>query len=142
MHEYLEKHYQCKIRVEAVNLHFLRKYFLFLINNKKLSHNTTVRSLGLLRILLNNAIKSNSSRKSPFSELKVKLHRVYRQFLTQQEIAILQSINLSNDVLERKKDVFMFACFTGLAYSVIKQLKNKHISRDKDCSCYIRKPRQ
>ena len=44
--------------------------------------------------------------------------------------------------MARKKDIFLFACYTGLAYMDIKQLRKEHIISENDGSFYIIKPRQ
>ena len=44
--------------------------------------------------------------------------------------------------LDRKRDIFLFACYTGLAYVDLQQLNSTHLVKEADNSWYIRKPRQ
>jgi site-specific recombinase XerD len=49
---------------------------------------------------------------------------------------------LENEDLQRKRAIFLFACYTGLAYTDLKQLSASHIIQEADGSNYILKPRQ
>ena len=54
-------------------------------------------------------------------------HPVQRGYLNIEEIRQLQALNDLSPSLDRYRDIFLFACFTGLAYSDIASLKAQHI---------------
>lgn len=66
---------------------------------------------------------------------------VEKDYLTKEELQKLTDVSLSPE-LTRVKDIFLFACYTGLAYADVKQLSRLHIQKNDDGSFYIRKPRQ
>ena len=95
-----------------------------------------------LRTLIYAAVKEGLIKQDPFAEFKMRSKPVYPEHLTQDEINQLRDISFESKDLDRIRDIFLFACYTGLAYSDIKQLKGIHIIRDTDQTWYVRKPRQ
>ncbi len=53
---------------------------------------------------------------------------VIRDFLTEEELQRLISKGFKNDRLNQVRDIFIFSCFTGLAYIDAKRLKRSDIS--------------
>jgi site-specific recombinase XerD len=60
--------------------------------------------------------------KDPFANWKVRLKTVEREFLTQEELQQLMDTEFQAERLEHERDVFVFCCFTGLAYADVKKL--------------------
>jgi site-specific recombinase XerD len=67
---------------------------------------------------------------------------VNRDYLTMEEIKALQQLEGLNEAVERNRDLFLFACYTGLSYSDIATLKSIHVVEEADGSCSIMKARQ
>ncbi|GAB1415423.1 hypothetical protein MASR2M117_08290 [Paludibacter sp.] len=59
---------------------------------------------------------------------KNKVKDVGRVFLTQEEIECLLQKNFAANRLNLVKDIFVFSCFSGLAYADVKKLTKKNIS--------------
>ena len=55
------------------------------------------------------------------------MREVERDFLTEEELQNLAAKEFSIDRLENVRDIFLFSCFTGLAYSDAKKLSSQHI---------------
>lgn len=128
--------------VLRIDTAFIDKYFRYLRTQKNISHNTSLKYLSFLKVLLSSAIRSGTIKNDPFRELKIKAKPVYREFLTQEEITTLENLELGDEDLRRKRDVFLFACYTGLAYADLTQLNRRHFVKEADGSHYIMKPRQ
>src|SRR5206468_11509389 len=94
------------------------------------------------KVILGPAIRNGLIDHDPFRELKLKAKPVHREFLSQDEIEKLERVQLPNKDQELKRDIFLFSCYTGLAYIDIKQLSAGHFIKDPDGSYYILKPRQ
>ena len=60
--------------------------------------------------------------KDPFANWKVRLKNVEREFLTSEELQQLMDTPFATERLEHVRDVFVFCCFTGLAYADVKKL--------------------
>src|SRR5690606_34601583 len=68
--------------------------------------------------------------KDPFLHWKAKLKIVDREFLDETELQILVEKNFGIVRLDQVKDVFVFSCFTGLAYADAKKLSSDNIVLD------------
>jgi site-specific recombinase XerD len=120
---------------------FLEKYYQYLRVDKKIANNTAVKYLTAFRTVLMPAIRSRLIPQDPFKEVKFKTKVIHKGFLTDEEINLLTKVKLSED-LGRIRDQYLFCCYTGLAYSDLKQLNREHFIQQKDDEYYILKPRQ
>ena len=78
-----------------------------------------------LKKITNYCIKNNYINRDPF--LVIKFHLKNSPiFLNKQELYILKHIELNKN-LNRIRDIFLFACYTGLSYIDIYNLTVKHI---------------
>lgn len=61
------------------------------------------------------------------------MEEVVRDFLTEKEIQTMIQIDLPPNKIAKVRDLFLFGCFTGLAYIDLKNLtvKNIHIDGEK-----------
>ena len=66
--------------------------------------------------------------KNPFANYKSKVKEVERVFLTEKEIQSIIEKDLKSERLSLVRDIFLFSCFTGLAYIDVKNLTKEHIS--------------
>src|SRR5690606_29073359 len=80
--------------------------------------------------------------RNPFDEFPLTQKPVHRDFLELEEIKKLQQVKGLTQQQEMKRDLFLFACFTGLAYIDIKEFKGSDIVTDPDGSVCIRTSRQ
>jgi site-specific recombinase XerD len=80
--------------------------------------------------------------KDPFANYKSKVKEVTREFLTELEIQSLMEKEFVSERLELVRDIFVFSCFTGLAYIDVKQLSNDNIVLGIDGDKWINKNRQ
>jgi len=95
----------------------------------------------VLRTVLKLAIESGVIQKNPFDSIHFKRKPVNREYLSIEELDQLQRLSDLKPDLELARDLFLFACYTGLAYSDIKELKKGHINIDHDGSKFIHKAR-
>lgn len=73
----------------------------------------------------------------PFANYKIRIKKVGRGYLTQQEIYIIMKKKFSTERLERVRDIFIFSCFTGLAYIDVKNLCKSNIRTSFDEKLWI-----
>jgi site-specific recombinase XerD len=121
---------------------FIERYFLYLRKVRSNSHNSAIKSMQLLKAALDPAIKSGLVHPNPFDGFKMKPKKLFREFLTVEEVNRLWTVDLKSSELSRIRDIFLFACYTGLAYSDIKQLSGRHFLADMNQRYCIRKARQ
>ena len=73
------------------------------------------------------AFANNWVKKDPFYSWKAEWKKVQRDVLTEAELRSLIELQLESKSLEQVRDIFVFCCFTGLAYVDVKKLSNNHI---------------
>lgn len=143
MEEFLGLEYKVKnFSLRKVSTDFLEKYFQFLRGEKGIGHNTACKYLECVKTILAPAIREGIIKPNPFYSLRIKAKQVFREFLSQDEIDQITNVELLDPDLDRKRDIFLFACYTGLAYIDLQQLNCSHLIRESENEWYIRKPRQ
>lgn len=80
--------------------------------------------------------------KDPFANYKSKIKEVIREFLDEKEIEEIINKEFGIERLELVRDIFIFSCFTGLAYIDVKQLSQDNIAIGIDGDKWIFKNRQ
>jgi site-specific recombinase XerD len=66
--------------------------------------------------------------KNPFANYKSKVKEVERVYLNETEIQSIIEKDFKTERLSLVRDIFLFSCFTGLAYIDVKNLTKSHIS--------------
>jgi site-specific recombinase XerD len=117
----------------------LDKYFRL---DRKCNHNTTAKYIKNLKKIINLAIKLNWLDKDPFLHYQIKTKPVERGFLTQQELDRIINYRFSTQRLELVADLFIFSCYTGLAYIDIKKLPQDAIVTGIDACQWLSVQRQ
>jgi integrase len=116
------------IEIAKLTYSFITDYEFYLKSKQKCNHNTTIKYLSNLRKIVNVCIKNGWLAKDPFFGFKMCKKEVIRDFLREDEIQTLLSKDFKNDRLNHVRDIFVFSCFTGLAYVDAKRLKRSDIS--------------
>jgi site-specific recombinase XerD len=80
--------------------------------------------------------------KDPFSNYKSKVKDVERVYLNEDEIQTIINKDFKIERVAMVRDIFVFSCFTGLAYIDVKQLTKNNISLGIDGDKWIFKNRQ
>ena len=80
--------------------------------------------------------------KDPFLAFKITKHEVERPVLTEAELELVSSKIFSAERLNLVKDIFIFSCYTGLAYADVKKLKRQEVIGGTDTRQWIATRRQ
>lgn len=72
----------------------------------------------------------------------MKFEKSDRQFLTSRELELLATTNFRSESLERVKDMFLFACYTGLSYIDLRELTEDHLVKGMDGKDWISTKRE
>ena len=127
----------CNLPVSRINQEFLEGFLKFLRITKKNSHNSSSALMNCLKTILEEPVKKGVIRFNPFKDLPLSRKPVIRDYLIAEEIKKLQQLQDVSDGLRKSRDIFLFTCFTGLAYSDIKALKGSNIIVDPDGTKHI-----
>ncbi len=76
--------------------------------------------------LLNWAVELQWIKVNPFEKYSCPLKRNRRKKLTIQELVALEEMQLAGDTMELVRDLFVYSCYTGLAYVDAMALKESH----------------
>ena len=75
--------------------------------------------------------------RDPFCEFKIKLEPVDRGYLTMHEVRLIMAKKFPCKRLTHVRDIFIFSCFTGLAYIDVKKLVREKIQEGLDGQLWI-----
>lgn len=130
------------IPLNHLTIAFIQDFDTFLKTKKKCGHNTAITRLKNLKRVIHVALENEWLDKDPFISYKFRVEAVEPEFLTIEELREVMSKELNIPRIARVRDVFVFCCFTGLAFSDVQQLKAEHIVTDNKGNTWIRKCRQ
>ncbi len=128
--------------IRRLDFEFASEFEFWLKTVRKCNHNTTMKYIGNLKKIINLCIKKGFLQKDPFLGFKMTKQEVERIALTEQDLQIIAARQFGSDRLNHVKDIFLFCCFTGLAYADVKKLKQSEISRGIDGEYWIFTNRQ
>ena len=115
---YIESKYQLKdISLKELNYEFIIEFELYLKASCGCNQNGCIKHMQRLRKAITKALHHEYLEKDPFMRYSIKKKKTLVQPLNKYE---LQAIELKEFTIERLsiiKDVFLFTCYTGLAFS-------------------------
>jgi len=126
--EFIKKSYNISdTRFKELHLKFILDFELYA---KRIWHcrtNSANKHIQRIRKVIDVAIANNWIDKDPFYGYKFKHEKTHRTFLTQEELNLLERKQMPLERLEKVKDLFIFACYTGLAYIDIEKLTPQNV---------------
>jgi integrase len=99
--------------------------------------NGTLKHIQRLRKVVTLAVKNDLLEKDPFGRFKTHKEKVNRDFLSGDELHAIEQKEISLERIRVVRDVFLFACYTGLSYKDVRKLTNDHIRRGIDGDWWI-----
>ena len=130
------------INIEKIDHSFITEYEFYLRSERKCANNTAVKYIKNFHKIINQCLANGWLIKDPFVNYKSKVKEVVREYLSEIEIEQLINKEFKSERLELVRDIFVFSCFTGLAYVDVKQLTLDNISIGIDGDKWIFKNRQ
>lgn len=113
--------------LEELNLQFLDDFDYYLKTEKKQEQITINKTIQRFRTPIKQAISEGYLDKDPFILHKSKTVRKTVIFLTTEELKILEESVLLQKRLKTIQDLFIFCCYTGLAYNEMAHLEKHNI---------------
>ena len=125
---FISKFYKRKdVRLRDLDLKFIQDLEYFFKTELKLKQATVYRSIQRIKKIIQFAISENYLKKDPFHLYKNKKYKTVIIYLTDVELKKLEKHNFSQERLQQVKDMFIFCCYTGLAYAEMSTLTTKNI---------------
>jgi len=110
-----------------LNYEFVKDYEFYLKTVKKCNNNTTLKYISQLKKIVMRAIDKEIITKDPFRTFKGRKTKTNKKPLTAHELYTIENHNFSTERLNTVRDIFVFQCYTGLAYVDVLQLKMSNI---------------
>jgi integrase len=115
------------IEISNIGYSFITDFEFWLKSIQNCNHNTTIKYLSNLRKIIYVCLKNGWLIRDPFFGFKMTKKEVIREILTKEELQTLISKEIQNTRIRQVRDIFIFSCFTGLAYIDTKRLKRSEI---------------
>lgn len=126
------------ILVQDITPKIIENLYVFL--QKSMTHNTATHRMKLVKKILRLAVEEGYIKVSPF-KLSLKQEKVEVVPLTLDEVNAIKNKEITIPRLEKIRDLFIFECFTGLAFSDLMSLEDKDFITDENGQSWILKKR-
>lgn len=130
------------IDITKIDHAFITDYEFWLRSVRNCANNTAVKYLKNFNKIIKLCLANDWLDKNPFANYKSKVKEVERVYLTEEEIQSIIEKDFKTERLSLVRDIFLFSCFTGLAYIDVKNLTKSHISYGIDGEKWIFTHRQ
>jgi len=116
------------IDITKIDHAFIMDYDFWLRSVRKCANNTAVKYIKNFKKIIRLCMANGWLSKDPFLGYKAKLKVVERPYLTKEEIQTIYEKEFVSDRLNQVRDIFLFSCYTGLAYIDVKKLSKSHLN--------------
>lgn len=130
------------ILLESINQNFLDDFDFYLKSEKNQKQITINKSIQRVRKIIKLALAKGYLKKDPFILYKPKKYESKVVYLNQKELDKLENHTFRQARLNQVKDMFIFCCYTGLAYQEMSTLKEEHLIKGFDGGIWIEMMRQ
>ena len=145
-YRHVEKFIEYKYKKKDLSLRdvspiFIRDLEHYLKTENKCCHNTTTKYLRNFKKITGIALSNGWLKEDPFANRKFHFNEVDMDFLTEEELDTVMKKQFEIERIQQVKDVYLFCCFTGLAFVDVKNLSYSEIE-DINGKLWIKKRRQ
>ena len=126
--DFLNKQYKRNdLKLTELTYLVIREFDLYLRTVVGQNSNTATKTMKTFKTITLLGQKMGVLLYDPFMNHRFHLEPVNRGFLTDEEILLIANKEISIPRLELVRDIFIFSCFTGLAYIDVSNLTPDHI---------------
>jgi len=137
-----EKYNVSDISLKEINHMFISDFEVYLLTTGGCKSNTTAKFIQFFKRIIILARNNGWIQHDPFANYKIRIDKVDRGYLTQEEIENIMQKKFATKRLGQVRDIFIFSCYTGLAYIDVKNLREKHIRTSFDGNLWVMTKRQ
>jgi len=121
----------------ALNHEFISCFEHYLKTVKSCNHNSAIKYIKNFKKIVKLAMKNDWLSRDPFSNYTARINPVRREFLDIGELQVLETKKIAVPRLDQVRDMFIFSCYTGLAYIDISLLTPDNIRKGIDGNLWI-----
>ena len=147
INDFLKKNYhKGDVLLKDLKYEFITAFEFFVRShpikkNDPCTNNGTMKHLERLKKMVTWAVKNEWIDRNPFTAFQLKFKRHEIDFLHTNELEIIEKHEFDNPMLQKVKDIFIFCCYTGLAYIDVTELKADNIITNVDGIKWIKTSR-
>ena len=131
------KYKKSDFEITALSFDFVSQFEFWLKSVRKCNHNSAIKYIGNMRKIVNYCMKTGWLTKDPFFGFKMAKKEVVREYLSDDELQALADKNFPIERLGQVRDIFLFSCYTGLAFVDVFQLTPSRITKGIDGNQWI-----
>ena len=141
--DFLEWKYNISdIELDKIDHALICDYEFYLRSVRKCANNSAIKYIKNFKKIVKQCMANGWIANDPFANYKSKVKEVERVFLSEVELNKIADKKFVGERLSIVRDLFLFSCFTGLAYIDLKNLTKEHISKGIDGEQWIFTHRQ
>lgn len=126
-----------KLLLSEVNNKFITGFEFYLKTTAACQHNSAMKHIKALKKVIRIALANDYIRKDPFYNYRITQKTVDRDCLTEAELKTIVEKEMPIERLSIIRDLFVFQCYTGLAYKDLANLSKEHIQIGMDGNKWI-----
>jgi site-specific recombinase XerD len=130
------------IAIDKLNLNFIDAYDFYLRVDRQMTQSTIVGHLIILKKMIRRAVHQGILNRDPFVNYVAEQPEKLCRHLKSEEIDKIMQVHIESKKVCHTRDMFVFCCFTGLAYSDMRNLSQGNITKQVDGSLWISIKRQ
>lgn len=134
------KRFRHELTFSEIDHEFISKYKKYMIHTLGNREITWSKSLEFIKRVCNQAYKERKINDNPVRDLEIKRPKGTMQHLNINEVALLEELHQSGKLKKSQQKVliqFLFACYTGMRYRDVKELRKINIKSTKSGRYYI-----
>jgi hypothetical protein len=126
--EFLKYQYALNdIELSQIDYQFIKNLEIYLKSIKHCCHNTAMDYLKKIKKIMNQCIAKKWIERSPLIGFKMSVNETHKTFLNEQELLLIAEKPIAIKRLEQVRDIFLFSCYTGLAYCNVAKLTKANV---------------
>jgi integrase len=136
--DFLEWKYKvADMDINDLNYEFVADFEFWFKSVKKCNHNSTIKFIACCRKIVLRCIRNGWLQRDPFIGFSMALREVDREALSKEELNLVATRQFDIARIAQVRDIFLFGCYTGLAYVDLKKLRRSEISTGVDGGKWI-----
>lgn len=140
---FLKHQYKIKdIPLSELRLRFATEFEHYLLTQDNLHSNTVHKYIKNIKTVLNMSVGLDWISSNPFNNFRCSYIAPKREVLTQEEVNKIRFKKIDIKRLAEVRDVFIFCCYTGFAYSDIYNFEHDAITKGIDGEFWLATERQ
>lgn len=125
-----------------LRLRFVTEFEHYLLTKDNLQSNTAHKYIKNLKKIMNMSVGLDWIPSNPFNNFRCSYTSPDREVLTQEELDVIRLKDIDTDRLAEVRDVFIFCCYSGFAYSDIYKFEYNSVTKGIDGDYWLSTKRQ